>query len=285
MGSHTDVDAFLQSPGQLEMLAVAPVRLPTDGQKLAASWQKEHLYDEDHCWFCARQCCLGILCFGIPWVCLPYNLYLRCKTNTSNTSMISRLGRETEVRIDNEAVLVRYKSLERRDVQTVPRCLPLGGILVKEVTGAVDRTFRVPLGSIADVHLGHYREVHKFDPEEGFSWWTGFYSLAESANGPLHLVPTNPELSGPFPDGFTLITKGPITMEEKCAEGEIVGEEDEDLFKLYRINHDLIFLSNFAKAKQAIMLAAELKRAEAQLRRTEALKRFFSASGRLVLEP
>jgi len=242
----TDLDSWLQSPGQLQMLAEAPMRLPTDCSKLAAAWRKEHSEDEKHCMFCTRHCCWGILCLGVPCCCLPYNMSQRCRTVNENTEFFSRLSGSAEVVIDSEAVTISYRSLER-----------------EEVTGSTDKSYRVPLISISDAKCGHLKEVKKFDPDEGFSWWTGYYRLHETSSGPLHIIPFSPEHSGPFPDGFTLITTAPVIMEEKCCEGETVGVDGETLFKMYRINHDIVFLANAAKSKKAILLAAQMKRSEA----------------------
>lgn len=254
------LDAFLQSPGQLEMLAEAPLRLPTEAGRLAAQWRQDE--DENHCTFCAKHCLRGIVCFGIPCLCLPCNMHKRCTTINHNLEQFSQLSRTAEVTIDNEAVTISYKVLERDEVCSRPQCLRLGPV-ARKVTGAADKVYRVPLGSIADVNFGHFREVNKYDPGEGFSWWTGYYRLNEAGSGPMHLMPFCPEHSGPFPDGFTAITPGPVTMEEKCCEGEKVGTEGETLFKMYRVNHDIVFLSNLAKSRKAILLAAQMKRSEA----------------------
>lgn len=258
----TDLDTFLQSPGQLSMLAEAPLRLPLDAEKLAAQWRKEQCRESHHCEFCLRHCCRGILCLGIPCFCLPYNMHQRCKTVDENVEKFLELSRRAEVVIDNEAVTIKYKVIEWDEVGAVPQFLRLGPV-ARRVGNVSDKAYRVPLGSIADVNFGHFREVNKFDPGEGFSWWTGYYRLQEASSGPMHLVPFCPEHSGPFPDGFTEITPGPVTMEEKCCEGETVGTEGETLFKMYRVNHDIVFLASMAKSKKAILLAAQMKRSEA----------------------
>lgn len=278
--SFTDLDTWLQSPCQLDMLAEAPVSLPTDSSKLIAEWRREQAEDENHVTFCMRHCCWGIPCLGIPWIFLPYNLHRRCKANQQNADMFSKLGKDVRMKIDNKAVTIKYKAPVKSEVPTFPAFMPLGPV-AHEVTDSTDKVFQVPLMTIADVHLGFYRQVNAFDPVEGFSWWTGYYSLLEHASGPLHLVPVKPEQTGPFPDGFTVITQGPVTMTEKCCEGEMVGCEGEPLFKLFRVNHDIVFPANVAKTKKAIMLAVQMKKSEAWDR---FWGRPLDASGRLSLD-
>ena len=259
-----DVDRFL---GGNAPIGSEPQQLPISDafrKRLEAKWDGDKAEQADMVGFSCQlivhsMVSLFIGCVGIPGACVT-----RCKTNAANEKRMPKLLDEimahSSVAIDGENVVIKTAHVDFKVVRSPTNLCGIG--VSHAAVGVKKSSFTVPLERIEDVVFGNFQALKASDNDVTRATPYRVLKASSYSGAPLHLIPTSVgEVAKPFPDAFTWSGEGPVDPWPQSNHGlGTVGETGQAMFKADAWCHDIIFLADGPKAKQAILHAASLKR-------------------------
>jgi hypothetical protein len=253
-----DIDRFL---GGNAPIGSEPLRLPVSDafrERLEAKWKLDSAKQADMADFSCQlmihsMVSLFIGCVGMPGACVT-----RCKTNAANErrmpELLDEIMAHSNLAIDGENVVITTAHV---DFKVVRSPTDLCGIGVSHAAvGVKKRSWTVPLEHVEDVVFGNFEALKAGGGAESTHATPYRVLKASSDSGaPLHLIPTSVgEVAKPLPDAFTWSGEGPVDPWPQRNHGlGTVGEKGQTMFKADAWCHDIIFLADGPKAKQAIL--------------------------------